>query len=310
LCDDSCVDATTNRPLSSNGACQDSGEGSLNALYDAPVQCLLGTDCSDCGGRFIPSASPSPPVSGEYPGCQETDFQGDLDANGYATLGDAVYVALSRLDFGVSGENPISCLEGDFDSDGSFTLNDAAYVAEAQFGMAYFPWAEDHGSSSRQLGMDRRPSTRRLSISITKKSHQSTAQLQVEVQASHAAASASAAEMEGRWKALSMQFTGGRIAAVKMHHGSPGQITAQHATLRHSGSFFQAAELGGGGLDWPTGLAATVTFEPGTDMDAVEIDHASMNTYVVQYDDPTCVHGRRSQCTTAVHYGQSEPGHG
>jgi len=253
-------------------------------------------------------------VSGEYPGCQETDFQGDLNGNGYATLGDAVYVALSRLEYGISGENPISCLEGDFDSDGSFTLNDAAFVAEAQFNLAYFPWAEDPGPSSRQLRMDPRPSTCRLSISITKKSHQSTA-LQVEVQASDAVAPAASAmeyhrpEMEGRWKALSMQFTGGRIASVEMHHGSPGEITAQHATLRHSGSFFQAAELGGSGLDWPTGLAATVTFEAGTDLDAVKIDQGSMNTYVVQYDDPTCVHGRRSQCTTAVHYGQLEPDH-
>ena len=61
-----------------------------------------------------------------------------------------------------------------------------------------------------------------------------------------------------------------------MHQGGPGQITVQHA-----GSFLQAAELEGHGLDWPTGLAATVTFAAGTDMDAVRVDSQSRNTYVV-----------------------------
>ena len=47
---------------------------------------------------------------------------------------------------------------------------------------------------------------------------------------------------DGKWKTLSVQFSGGAITSVEMQHGTTGQITAQF-----SGSFFQAAELGGAG---------------------------------------------------------------
>jgi len=69
-----------------------------------------------------------------------SDFMGDFDGNGVPTLGDAVYVALARMTYGHTGENPIACLQGDFDGDGSFTLNDAAHIAEAQFGKSWLPW--------------------------------------------------------------------------------------------------------------------------------------------------------------------------
>jgi len=88
-----------------------------------------------------PSASPSPPPQPRlWPGCTESDFVGDFDRSGRPTLGDAVYVADARLEYGSSGVNPIACVEGDFDSDGFFTLNDAALVSEAQFSKAYLPW--------------------------------------------------------------------------------------------------------------------------------------------------------------------------
>ena len=45
---------------------------------------------------------------------------------------------------------------------------------------------------------------------------------------------------DGAWKTLSVQFSGGTIASVSMAHGAPGEISVQT-----SGSFFQAAELGG-----------------------------------------------------------------
>jgi hypothetical protein len=67
-------------------------------------------------------------------------LRGDFDTNGYPTLGDAVYLASARLQFGMSGVNPVACLEGDMDGDGSFTLNDAAHVAMAQFNKARLPW--------------------------------------------------------------------------------------------------------------------------------------------------------------------------
>ena len=113
---------------------------------------------------------------------------------------------------------------------------------------------------------------------------------------------------DGEWKALSVSFTKGawspapEIESVTMHHGSPGQLTTQSA-----GSFFQAAELGGAGLAWPNGLAATVTFAAGTDMDAVQIDYASLNTYVVAYEDPTCVPVLQQPCATlpAVYFSSS-----
>jgi hypothetical protein len=80
---------------------------------------------------------------------------------------------------------------------------------------------------------------------------------------------------DGAWKTLSVQFRNGAIASVDMQQGQPGEITAQ---VGASSAFFQAAELGGAGRVWPNGLAATVTFAPGTDMSAVTNYYASINT--------------------------------
>jgi len=228
-----------------------------------------------------------------------------------------VYVAISRLQFGATNINPITCLLGDFDGDGSFTLNDAARVAEAQFGLAMLPW----DSGSRRLGEPRLipPPIKPSSIStrtfsgLKKRTFPSMPQqafatikpasLQADVHVSSVLTAGDLDKLdafnkaEGRWKALSVQFAGAKIASVQMHQGIGGQITTQHA-----GGFFQAAELGGG-LDWPNGLAATVTFEAGSDMDAVHIDFASRNTYVVQYEDPMCVPSKGTPCRTAVHFG-------
>jgi len=207
-----------------------------------------------------------------------------------------------RLEYGVTGVNPVTCLEGDFDGDGSFTLNDAAWVAEVRFNLAKFPW-----HTRRRAAQQAAPQRERASLtggphtcmSIAKES----AALQVGVYVSRA--DTSSASVEPRWKALSVQFAGGKIASVQMHHGTPGQITAQHA-----GSFFQAAELGGGGLDWPTGLAATVTFEADTDMDAVHIDYESMNTYIVQHEDHECVQSRGASCRVSAVYFRRDQEHG
>ena len=83
-----------------------------------------------------------------------------------------------------------------------------------------------------------------------------------------------------QWKALSVQFIGGHVTSVRMHHDAQGRITVLHA-----GSFFQAAELGGRGLSWPLGHVATVTFGATTNMSAVRVrvrvNYTSFNTYVL-----------------------------
>ena len=207
-----------------------------------------------------------------------------------AALGDASWMSSMRLQYGTTGINPISCLKGDFDDDGSFTLNDAAHVAEVQFNLARFPW------HTRRLELSPNTAPQRERVSHTSGARtcmsimKDAATLQVGVHVSRADTSD---KVGGRWKAISMQFAGGKIASIKMHHGSPGQITVQH-----TGRFFQAAELGGNGLSWPTGLAATVTFEADTDMDAVEIDE-SMNTYIVQHEDHGCAQSKgTASCRT------------
>ena len=48
--------------VANNGACQDGGPGSLYALYGTPAQCDPGTDCTDCGRRYMSPPSP-PPLS-------------------------------------------------------------------------------------------------------------------------------------------------------------------------------------------------------------------------------------------------------
>ena len=98
---------------------------------------------------------------------------------------------------------------------------------------------------------------------------------------------------DGRWKALSMQFTQAVIEDVAMKYGE-GQIAVQLKA-----NFFQAAELAGTGKAWPNGHAATVTFEAGTDMSAVRLDYGSINTYVVRTLDPNCVATVGSPCETA-----------
>jgi len=103
----------------------------------------------------------------------------------------------------------------------------------------------------------------------------------------------------GMWKAIGVQFTTGaspaKIASVEMLQGAPGQIYAMHKE-----HFLQAADLSGAGLSWPMGRVATVTFTHDTDMDALQIDYKSMNTYLVQNFDPQCVPKRSSQCKTVT----------
>merc|ERR1711965_714685 len=53
-CTDTCLKA-------SNGACEDGGPGSLFELYGQPIDCLPGTDCTDCGFRYELPPSPPPP---------------------------------------------------------------------------------------------------------------------------------------------------------------------------------------------------------------------------------------------------------
>ena len=154
-------------------------------------------------------------------------------------------------------------------------LNDAARVAEAQFGRAFMPWDIKQRRARRKLAGEAHPARARSPLPGAarlgmKLLEPATRQLQVRLD-----------DEMGEWKALSVQFSSGAIESVTVHHGSPGQITTQH-----SSRFFHAAELGGMGLAWPNGLAATVTFAAGTDMGAVQIDYTSLNTYVVAYEDP------------------------
>lgn len=97
-----------------------------------------------------PSSNPSPPpVTSNYKwkDCSEAQLTGDIDESGFATLGDAVYVAVARLDFGMGQRNPIKCMDGDFDNDGTFTVNDAAFVAMAQFNLVKHLWQYQPPSS-------------------------------------------------------------------------------------------------------------------------------------------------------------------
>ena len=106
---------------------------------------------------------------------------------------------------------------------------------------------------------------------------------------------------DGKWTAMSVQFTTGTITAVEMSHGR--QISMQYAL-----GFFQASDLTGQGLQWPNGHAAVVTFEPGTDMSAVQIDFSSLNTYVIQFEDHLCVAEDRWPCDTSTTYFGSDDG--
>jgi len=251
------------------------------------------------------SSSPSPPppssstgpIPADWPGCTSLDLIGDFDQNERATLGDAVHVANGRLEYGSTGTNPIMCIGGDFDLDGSFTLNDAAHVAEAQFGKAYLPWelhatwALAQASGRRKLSSDKVAATSadKPEVRMTmKKGAQPNA---VEVHLEHSDTLSATA-----WKALSVQFSGGLIAAVEMPYGAGGKII----TAQHKGSFFQAADLGGSGATWGLGHAATVTFEAGTNMAALEINYGSMNSYVVLQADPHCKPAKGVTCATLM----------
>lgn len=192
---------------------------------------------------------------------------------------------------------------GDLDGDGSFTVNDAAFSAAVQFLGERFPWDGIEGRRRRrrldaiqQTSLDVRSRLR-----VVKRDMQPSA-LQVDVfigADDHSPHHRDAPS--GQWKALSVQFTGGMIATVEMKQGTRGQIATQH-----SGRFFQAAELSGQGLSWPHGLAATVTFEAGTDPRLVNVDYDSINTYIVEQDDPRCVAGVGSHCETHLIQGATQ----
>jgi len=234
---------------------------------------LFAGDSALCTPPPLPPVLPPPPLPppaplAPWPGCTEANLRGDLDGNGQASLGDAVYVSMSRLAFGLTGRNRIQCLGGDFDSDGAFTINDAAHVAAAQFGKAHLPWDRHH----RRL----RRSTPQPRGNLTLVQGSSPHQLEVYLY--------QAGAVDARWKAISVEFINGTIASVAMTHDAHGQITVQHA-----GSFFHAAELGGRGLSWPMGHVATVSFSATTIMNTVRINHTSFNTYVVHnMSDTTC----------------------
>jgi len=228
-------------------------------------------------------------VSTAWPGCSPADLSGDFDGSGLATLGDAHHLAVMRLDYGSTGVNPIACLEGDFDQDGSFTVNDAAIVAQAQFDTAYLPWQT---STRRQLDKKERSKGAAVPGFVTLSNMDSKARTaQVRFERADGA--------RGMWKAIGAQFTAGaapaQITSVVMLQGAPGQIYAMHKE-----AFFQAADLSGAGLSWPMGIVATVTFAPETDMDALQVDYKSMNTYLVQNVDPHCVPKPGSPCKTTT----------
>lgn len=252
------------------------------------------------------SSPPSPCtiIPSDWPGCNAADIEGDFDHNGRPTLGDAVFVAEARLQYGSTGINAISCLSGDFDSDSSFTLNDAATVAEAQFEKQFLPWeaacAPGRPRYTRHLSTTSDGAKKGSAMLIDMKAVE-RGSLQVHLHIADASDQALERSsfhadrngQQGAWKALSVQFTGGTIAAVHILHGAPGQVTTQHR-----GGFFQAADLSGAGAAWPAGLAATVTFEAGTDMSALRIDQASMNTYAIALEDPACKPGPKAPCAT------------
>ena len=171
-------------------------------------------------------------------------------------------VANARLTYGETGVSSIACLGGDFDGDGSFTINDAAFVAMAQFYKAKLPWQDGR----RKLAGS--PARSRGEMIVRAVRGASARQLEVHLHGRKAAGA--------QWRALSVQFIGGNVTSVRMHHDVHGQITVQHA-----GSFFQAAELGGRGLSWPLGHVATVTFGATTNTSAVRVNYTSFNTYVL-----------------------------
>lgn len=235
-----------------------------------------------------PSASPSPPPKEDdvpWKNCDSMQMTGDIDKSGAATLGDAVHVANMRLEYGTTLKNPMEgdCMDGDFDMDGRFTVNDASHVALAQFGRAHLPWNQPQGGR-RQL--DSEPTVTNAHAGMYAVKSQSAA-LQMDV---HVASPSPTAT----WKGLSVQFNGGKIVSVEMKADHINALKAPNSL------FFMAADLGGTGFSWPMGHAATVTFEAGTDMDAVSIDYGSMNTYVVQNADPACQPSATSMCASVI----------
>lgn len=68
---------------------------------------------------------------------------------------------------------------------------------------------------------------------------------------------------------------------------------------QHDGSFFQAADLQGTATQWPSGLAAIVTFEDGAVMERIVVNYSSANTYMIAQIDPGCKPAYKAPCTTA-----------
>jgi hypothetical protein len=93
----------------------------------------------------------------------------------------------------------------------------------------------------------------------------------------------------GKWKTLSVAFTGAIVDVVLVATSDVGTATTQLG-----GTFFQTADLEGG--TFFNGHAATVTFDESVDMSAVQIDLTSFNTYVVQRADHDCVPAEGSPC--------------
>ena len=86
----------------------------------------------------------------------------------------------------------------------------------------------------------------------------------------------SASELQ--WKAVEVGFSNGIVESVVAEHGLTPQV-------RH-GVAVAVGDLTGSGLTYPSGLAFSVTFAAGTDMQLVDIDFSSPVTSIIS-DDPS-----------------------
>ena len=116
-------------------------ENDLCFKSDMLIHCASLDAPSNAPPESFPPLTPALSASDiPWENCTNQDLKGDFSHNGLTTLGDAVWIASARLQYGTTGLNPVRCMNGDFDQDGYFTLNDAAFVAEVIFSKNYFPW--------------------------------------------------------------------------------------------------------------------------------------------------------------------------
>lgn len=94
---------------------------------------------------------------------------------------------------------------------------------------------------------------------------------------------------DGKWKALSVQFSNADIVSVEMHVSGPDGTVPSPTFGSSIGdgdpfAYFQVADLTGQNHVYSNGLSATVTFADTTDMSLVKIDYTSFNTYLIQLE--------------------------